>query len=155
MGFSHRGLAAACALALVALTGCGPQTAANDPNGQIAAQQNVQARIAGVWRLTSYVPESELSPVLLFTMQADKISVRFEDGHIRSMSSGMDLDRAYRLGDVQGASFKIFIADGEGVEHESQCQFDRAGRILFYTVTPPWRGRGVLEREGAAMAQQQ
>jgi hypothetical protein len=145
----------AVVLGAVVLMGCGPQSSANGASDQLAAQQGMQQRIGGAWRLTSYVPESDLSPMMLLTMQADKIGVRFEEGRVRSASAGMQLDRAYRLADVQGNNFKIYIADGQGVEHESQCQFDRSGRLLFYTVTPPWRGRGVLEREGAAMGAQQ
>ena len=58
--------------------------------------------------------------------------------------------RRYRVAEVKGDNFTVFIKDDTGVEYESLCQFDEAGRVHFQTVTAPWVGRGVLERQGAA-----
>ena len=115
-----------------------------------AAQAAVDQRISGVWRLTSYVPAAALSPVMLLSMQSDKIAVRFDRGVLRSETTSLTFERQYRIADVSGDTFKIFIKDDQGVEYESICQFGQGGRIHFQTLTNPWTGRGVLEREGTA-----
>ena len=141
---------------MLATFGCG--SVGNGPHGPdeaTIARAHIDQRTAGVWRLQSYVPDSSLSPVMLLGMQSEKIVVRIEGGRIRSASPTLTFDRAYRIADVQGDKFKFFIRDDTGVEYESACEFDEAGRLLFYCLTAPWRGRGVLEREGPAMAKPQ
>ena len=120
------------------------------PSSQAAAPLQVQQQLAGVWRVTSYIPVESLSPALLVSMHGDKILVRFDDGRVRSVSPSLTFDRAYRLADVKSSEFTIFIADESGVEIETHCQFDDRGRILFHTISAPWAGRGVLDREGPA-----
>lgn len=115
-------------------------------------QGGVEQRIDGVWRLTSYVPEQALSPALLLSLQGEKLMVRFDAGRLRSETEGMAMDRAYRIADASANRFKLFVKDDTGVEYESMCELDDKGRLLFNTVTSPWRGRGMLEREGGAMA---
>ena len=116
-----------------------------------AANACVEQRIAGVWRLTSYVPNQRLSPALLLGMQSDKVVVRFDRGVLRSETTSLTFERNYRIADVKGNTFKMFISDDQGVQYESVCQFDEGGRINFQTLTAPWVGRGVLEREGTAL----
>lgn len=142
---------AAWLLAGSLLAGC--SGASPGLTGPEAAQMEVQQRLAGVWRVTSYIPDQTLSPALLFSMQADKILIRFDRGRLRSASSGLTFDRAYRLANVGDKSFTIFILDDNGVEYESRAVFDESGNIQFQTVTPPWTGRGALQREGPAMIQ--
>jgi len=89
---------------------------------------------------------------MLLGMQAERIVVRVESGRLTSASTTLTFDRAYRIADVQGDKFRFFIRDDTGVDYESACELDEAGRLMFYTLTAPWRGRGVLEREGPAMA---
>ena len=108
-------------------------------------------RISGVWRLTNYIPERELSPALLLSMQADKIMIRFEDGMMRSVSPAITFERHYRIVDVNGDTFRLIVLDEGGVEYESVCQVDNLGSMSFQTVTEPWTGRGVLTREGTAL----
>ena len=90
--------------------------------------------------------------VLMFSMQGDKIVVRFEQGRVRSATSALTFDRPFRVTHAQGRNFNVVISDEDGIEVESRCQWDDGGRILFETITAPWVGRGVLEREGPAMA---
>lgn len=111
----------------------------------------VSNQLQGVWRVTSYVPDSALSPAMLLSMQADKILVRFEQGRVRSATSALTFDRAFRVTNAQGRNFSLIVSDEEGIEVESRAQWDDAGRILFQTITAPWVGRGVLEREGPAV----
>jgi hypothetical protein len=147
----------ACCMILPVTVGCGSgSNGAQGPNAAAAARAQVDQRIAGVWRLQSYVPDAQLSPAMLLGMQSERIVVRIENGRVRSASSTLTFDRAYRIAaDPNRDKFKLFIRDDAGVEYESVCEFDEGGRVLFYTITPPWRGRGVLEREGPAMARPQ
>jgi hypothetical protein len=133
-------------LAALALACSGSSQQPPMAGGAMANQQ-----LAGIWRMTSYVPQNMLSPALLLSMQADKILVRFEDGRVSSATSALTFDRKYRIADVSGRNFKVFIADEAGVEVENHCQFDESGRVMFQTFTAPWIGRGVLEREGVGM----
>ncbi|HHH29616.1 MAG TPA: hypothetical protein ENK57_14895 [Polyangiaceae bacterium] len=148
-GSSDKRLRVAIVLATLAL-GC--SGTAPTPTGPQAAQQAVQNRLAGVWRVTSYIPDHTLSPALLLSMQSDKILVRFDQGRLRSATTGLTFDRAYRIGNVQGAVFSVFILDESGVEYESRARFDEGGNIQFQTVTEPWTGRGLLQREGPAIS---
>jgi len=144
----------ACLLAMVMALGCGG--ASGDPQGLDAAaiaRANVSQRITGVWRLQSYVPESSLSPAMLLGMQRETIVVRIEGGRIRSASQSLTFDRAFRIANVHGERFTLFIRDDTGVEYENACEIDRAGRLLFYSLTAPWRGRGVLERASPVAVQ--
>lgn len=141
------------AVASAMLSSGGLACSGADPSlsGPQAAQQDVQNRLAGVWRVTSYIPDHTLSPALLLSMQSDKILVRFDQGRLRSATTGLTFDRAYRIGDVRGPTFSVFILDESGVEYESRARFDEGGNIQFQTVTEPWSGRGVLQREGPAI----
>jgi hypothetical protein len=135
-------------LALLALAACQQANSADDV---AMAHRRVEQRIVGVWRLTSYVPDQELSPTMLLALRNDRIAVRFEDGRLRSATSGLELDRPYRLVNVAGDHFTVLVSDDEGIEYESRCLFDDVGRLHFESVTHPWRGRGTLEREGPAI----
>lgn len=114
-------------------------------------QARIDERIRGVWRLNSYVPDHALSPALLLSMSADAILVRFEDGRMRSATSALDFDRTYRIANVDGLRFSVFISDPHGFEVESRCTLGSGGEIAFQTITEPWKGHGVLIREGAAL----
>jgi hypothetical protein len=120
-------------------------------SGPMGPAQVTNNRIAGVWRVTSYIPEHTLSPALLLGMQSDKIVIRFDNGRLRSVTTNLSFDRVYRLANISGDHFTIFVRDDTGVEYESIARFDAGGRITFRTMTPPWTGQGVLEREGPAM----
>jgi hypothetical protein len=134
------------------LAGCAEATDPKSPSGQTASRARVHELLRdGVWRLTSYIPDEQLSPAFLLSMQTDKILVRFDDGRIQSATASMTMDRGYRIASVDGNRFKILILDESGVEYESVCTFDRSGNLEFVTVTPPWRGRGLLQKEGPAL----
>jgi hypothetical protein len=138
--------------ATLAVAGCSSASGSLTMDPAEAARGRVEQRIAGVWRLTSYIPESALSPAMLLGLQGEKLAVRFEDGRIRSETTGMTMDRAFRVTDAQDNRFRLFIKDDTGLEYENVCEFDEKGRIQFFTTTAPWRGRGMLEREGPAIA---
>lgn len=136
--------AATCIVACNGANQAGPSA----PSAEIL---EVEEKISGVWRVTNYIPEKELSPALLMAMQSDKIMVRFEEGTVRSISPSLQFERRYRIADVNGDTFHLFIEDKGGIEYESVCQLDNLGSMSFQTVTEPWRGRGVLTREGPAL----
>jgi hypothetical protein len=143
------GMVVAVLLAALACSACSGAQAGMD--SEAAARAAVDQRIAGVWRLTSYVPAQSLSPAMLFGLQSDKIVVRFERGLLRSETTSLTFQRQYRISAAQGDTFRIIVKDDQGVEYESICQFDEGGRVHFQTITAPWTGRGVLEREGSAL----
>ena len=132
----------------LALVGCsGTQSEA----GMAEVQQQIQLRLDGPWRLTSYVPNETLSPAMLLSLQTDSIVVTFDQGRVRTSSIGLQFDRGYRIMPVSDDSFRLYIRDDQGIEYESFCRFDDAGNLDFQTFTSPWTGRGRLQREGAAM----
>jgi hypothetical protein len=139
------------ALALAVAGGC--TGAANGASTPAEHVETVERRIAGVWRLTGYVPEKDLSASLLLRLQSEKIVVRFDHGRVQSATEALEFDRRYRIADPADDTFKIFIEDDDGIKQESHCQFDENGNLSFEVVTEPWRGRGVLTREGAAFDQ--
>ena len=146
----------ALGLAMVAMLGSAGCSGGKPSVSAVERQkQEVRQRIAGVWRLTSYIPDQELSVALLMSMQSDRIIVRFEDNRIKSATSLMSFDRGYRIDSVQAEGFKMFIQDDDGAEYEVWGQFDDAGSLLFNARTPPWTGKGQLDREGSALTRQQ
>ena len=138
-----RALSIALCLGLAGCAGAGPTL--DDQQVQI---QRVEQRIEGVWRLVSYVPDSPLSPVMLIALQNDKIIVRFDDGRLSSATTSLTFDRAYRITDVSGESFKLTLIDPDGITYESLARFEPNGELVFRTITAPWVGQGVLAREG-------
>ncbi len=129
------------------LLGCASSTTDPVSPGD-EAKQAVEKKINGSWRVTSYVPATTLSQVLMLGLRSDKLMVVFENGRVRSLTPGLTLDRKYRVADPAAETFKVFIADEAGVEVESWCKFDQTGRIIFETKTPPWTGQGTLKRQG-------
>jgi hypothetical protein len=144
-----RRLRAIALLLAVSASACGGFGA--DAYNPDSARIQTERQLAGVWRMTSYVPQDPLSPAMLLSLQADSILVRFDGGRVQSATGALSFDRAFRVTNVSGRNFKIVIADEDGVEVESHCQWDAGGRVIFQTITAPWIGRGALEREGHAM----
>jgi hypothetical protein len=148
-----RGAKARCAITLVlslcaaACTGADSATA----NAPPTATGVVDAKITGVGWVTNYIPEKELSPALLLSMQSDKIMVRFEEGTVRTVSSSINFERRYRITDISGETFHIIVEDEGGIEYDAVCQLDDLGSMSFQSLTDPWKGRGVLTREGPSL----
>ncbi len=122
-----------------------------DPNAPSPEVLSVQEKISGVWRLTNYIPEQDLSASLLMSMQSDKIMIRFEDGMVRSVSPSLQFERRYRITEVNGDTFHLVVEEEGGIFYEGVGQFDNLGSMSFQVLTQPWKGRGVLTREGPAL----
>ncbi len=149
LGFLKRFGPITMAVAL-SLTGCaGADT--HGPERPKTAAEAMDQRIHGVWRLTNYIPVQDLPPELLLAMQSDKSMMRLENGKVRSVSSSLQFQQSYRIDRVNGDTFHLFITDDKGVEHESVCQLDNLGSMSFEALREPWKGRGVLTREGTAL----
>ena len=114
------------------------------------AQADVARRSAGVWRLIGFTSDEQLSPALLLGLRTGAVMVRFENGHMLSASTALRFDRPYRIDKVGDNRFTLYVKDDAGVEYESSCELDTGGRLIFHSLTAPWRGRGVLQREGVA-----
>ncbi|HHH11034.1 MAG TPA: hypothetical protein ENK23_03050 [Sorangium sp.] len=129
--------------------GCsGAQPGVDDTEVQKRA---VNAQLAGVWHLEHYTPNEQLSVALLLSMQSERIVVRFEGGRVKSANALLTFDRPYRIDSVYDNGFKMFIHEEDtGVEYEVVARFERPGRLLFQARTAPWRGQGVLQRDGGA-----
>jgi hypothetical protein len=112
----------------------------------------VDQRLAGRWKLVSFVPDEQLNPVMsaMVAFQHDRLVVTFDRGRIRSESASLTFDRAYRIEDPTKVPFRLILTDEQGVSYETYSSFDQAGRLHFRSVTAPWKGRGMLQREDPA-----
>ena len=117
------------------------------------ARIQVDQRLQGRWKLVSFIPESQLSPAVgtLLAFQNDRLVVEFQHGRVRSASPSVTFDRTYRIEDAHKIPFIVWLVDEQGVGYETVCEFDDGGRLHFHSITDPWKGRGVLEREGASL----
>jgi len=113
---------------------------------QSVARHAVDRRITGQWRLMEYRADAALSPILLLRMRHEDLRIRFVDGRVRSATPNLELDRVYRIGEVNGETFTLYIVDPDGIEYENFCRFEPDGSVRFRTVTPPWQGEGHLVR---------
>jgi hypothetical protein len=111
---------------------------------------NVERRIAGQWRLADYKADAALSPILLLRMRHEDLRVKFDQGRVQSATPNLELDRAYRVDDVQGETFRLFVIDPDGLQYENYCRFEPDGSVRFRTMTPPWQGEGHLVRVAAS-----
>ncbi len=142
---------------LATLAGTGPLAGCSggdgkDPAAPRAAGSAIDARIAGIWRLTNYIPEKELEPSALLALQTDKVLVRFEEGVLSSASTDLDFERRYRIEKVLDNQFTLLLEEEGGITHEVRCELDDNGNVSFQVLTEPWKGRGALAREGPATA---
>lgn len=140
-------------VASAALAGCSSQSGARSADAVARARIDVDQRLAGRWKLRSFVPDTQLDPVLqsMLVFHQESLSIVFQQGRLQAQSPGLTFDRAYRIDDPLDEWFKLTITDDQGVGYQNLGQFDDAGRITFRSLTPPWKGTGVLEREGAAL----
>lgn len=132
-------------LALLSGLGSGCSSTVGVPP-QTVARQQVERRITGQWRLAEYRADAALSPILLLRMRHEDLRVRFVDGRVRSATPNLELDRTYRVGEVSGETFRLFIVDPDGLEYENFCRFEPDGSVRFRTITAPWQGEGHLVR---------
>lgn len=134
------------------LLGMGCSSAQSTADFAELQKREVNEQIAGVWRLTSYVPDEQLSMALLLGLQSERIVIRFEDNRIKSATAMLSFDRPYRIDSVYDNGFKLFIQEEDtGVQYEVFARVDNTSRLVFQARTAPWRGHGVLEREGGAL----
>jgi hypothetical protein len=145
----------AVAVAVIAgATACGCSSGSGRGAQDVAqARMEIDQRIAGAWRLASFVPDEPLNPVMttILAMQNDQLVVVFERGVVRSASPSLTFERSYRIEEPQKAPFRVVLTDEQGVAYDTLCSFDHAGRLHFQSLSPPWKGRGILEREGAGL----
>lgn len=132
---------------------CG--SAGGSPGAEDAAQQRValERQLVGPWKLVSFVPAEPLDPVLttVLAAQDSPLVVVFEDGRVRSASPSLSFERAYRIEQPGRVPFRVVLTDEQGVTYETRCSFDHANRLHFESSSPPWRGHGILAREGAGL----
>jgi len=127
-------------------SGRGPQAVAQ-------ARLEIDRDMAGSWKLASFVPDEPLNPVMsaMLAMQHDQLLVVFERGTVRSSSPTLSFERRYRIEDPQKVPFRVILTDEQGVSYDTLCSFDHAGRLHFQSLSPPWKGQGILTREGAGL----
>jgi hypothetical protein len=131
----------------VSLSGCGrPSAPVVDSNEE--ALLPVDRAVVGTWRMVSYTPEVPLTGVLLMGLQRAPVVVRFDGCRAKSATPEYSFDRAYRLSPPIGETFKVWIADDQGIETECWARFETPNRIVYEGKIEPWRGVGVLERVG-------
>jgi hypothetical protein len=138
---------AVLALASAAL-GCGgssSQTAPKDATAQSIA--SAEQRLRGRWVLAGYTPEIPLEPVLslLVASEVGKLGVTFDRGRMIAEGPAVHVDRAYRVTEAYGDELTVVVYDETGVPTQSTAAFEGPA-LRFTTVTPPWRGVGVLQR---------
>ena len=120
--------------------------AGTDPTEQ--ARLFVASGVVGTWRLIDYSPREALASVLSAGLRSQPVILRFDGARARSATSAYTFDRAYRVSAPIGDTFKLWIADEQGVEYESWARFDGPNRVVFECKTEPWRGLGTLDRVG-------
>ncbi|MBI4956830.1 MAG: hypothetical protein HY908_32735 [Myxococcales bacterium] len=142
------------ALAALGLAGACQPSATVDPAEYLArARLQIDQRLAGHWKLVSFVPGDTLSPVMaaLLSFQFDRLRVEFRNGHMYASSPGIRTERRYRIDQPQGDLFRLVMLDEQDIDYHASCELDQAGRLVFQSETSPWKGRGVLAREDAAL----
>jgi len=129
------------------LWSCGRSSApVNDPSEE--ALLALDGAVVGTWQMVSYTPELPLTGVLLMGLQRAPVVVRFDGRRAKSASPAYSFDRAYRLSPPIGETFKVWIADEQGIETECWARFETPNRIVYEGKTEPWRGVGILARVG-------
>src|SRR5688572_26640072 len=114
--------AVALAFSACVAAGCRPSGPAGLSPDQQAAMA-IDAQLAGTWKLSNYTPDQPLSLALLLGIQKDAIVVSFLNGRVRSANTVLTFDRRYRIQAVGGETFKLFIADEQGLEYETWGRF--------------------------------
>ncbi|MBI4705649.1 MAG: hypothetical protein HY744_31535 [Deltaproteobacteria bacterium] len=144
-----RWLVPALCLALGSVLGCAG--AGSNPNAPDAEQvRSINQKLEGPgWRLLSFVPDGQPGAKLqeLLTAQFGSLAVRFSDGRVVALSSGVDFDHPYRIKKTESERFLVVITDEQSRQYEISCEFDPSGGLGFHVLTDPWKGKGELARE--------
>lgn len=130
--------------------GCRGSGEARAPNAEAQAIADIDARLRGAWVLQSFTPETPLEPMLgaLLQYQFGRLIARLDGKRLIADSSGIHVDRAYRVSEVVGDQFKLTTYDDEGVPYESVCMFLPDGTVQVHSLSSPWRGMGLVRRAG-------
>jgi hypothetical protein len=137
---------------VLAVSACGgPQAQSASPAAQDPV--SIQARLAaGPWRLVDYRPELALEPMLqaMLVLQVRTMIVHFDGRTLSAQSPTLQVTRPYTLDNVTGLAFDLVSPDLQGGGYlRSRCEITGDGRrITFHAETDPWRGSGIIEREG-------
>jgi hypothetical protein len=132
------------------LTSCSRAKSANQADGAAQAIADVDARIRGAWVLERFVPDTPLEPMLqaMLDFQFGRLVVRFDGKRLVADSTGIHVDRAYRISEVTGDQFKLTSFDDQGVPYDSICMFLSDGTVEVHSTTSPWRGVALVRRAG-------
>jgi len=146
MGHRRRNfLVIGLAALVLASTGCGgTQSSANDAK---VAMGNADQRLQGSWVLVDFQPNVALEPMLaqLLSMQLGHLTVGFNRGQMVATGMAVQARRTYTITSATMNDFTATLYDDAGVAYDARCSFD-GDRLLFEALTPPWTGRGTLQR---------
>jgi hypothetical protein len=143
-------LCAALGAASPLAQGCGGRAEARAPDAEARAVAEIDTRLRGAWVLQSFTSETPLEPMLeaLLQFQFGRLVARLDGKRLVAESSGIHVDRAYRVSEVAGDQFKLTTYDDEGVPYESVCTFLPDGAVQIHSLTSPWKGMGLVRRAG-------
>jgi len=130
--------------------GCRGGAEARAPDAEAVAVAGVDARLRGAWVLQRFTPETPLEPMLaaLLQYQFGRLIARLDGKRLVADSSGIHVDRAYRVSEVVGDQFKLTTFDDEGVPYDAVCTFLPDGTVQVHSLTSPWKGMGLVSRAG-------
>jgi uncharacterized membrane protein len=130
--------------------GCSKAKDPSQADAKAQAIADVDARTRGAWVLQSFVPDTPLEPMLqtMLDFQFGRLVVRLDGKRMVADSTGIHVDRAYKISEVNGDQFKMTSFDTQGVAYESTCMFLPDGKVEIHATTSPWRGVAVVSRAG-------
>jgi hypothetical protein len=104
-------------------------------------------RLQGVWRLIEFVPETPLEPPLesILKQQLGNLVLTFDSGHYTATGVGLNASGEYEISGSDDLGFSIVLYGRDGIASRVAGEFE-PGRLKFYSLDSPWRGRGRLER---------
>lgn len=142
----HDGALRATALGLFLLTlsvpACGGGAHTGETPGADGLVEEARLRLRGAWKLDSFISEQPMSDALNDVL-GPETQIRFSDAQVSLSGSTAALD--YTLTDPNGDGATIYLHTEGGIAYEVVGQF--SGEVInFRSMTPPWRGTGVLVR---------
>jgi hypothetical protein len=145
-----RALFSAVVALSLSLAACSSAPARAPVDASALAIAETNARLRGTWVLVGYDPAIPPEPIMasLLAAQRERMTARFDGQRVQAEGVGFRVDRHYRVTEVVGPRFKMTIWDDQGIGTDTEGQLEPDGTLQFATLTPPWRGRGMLRRVG-------